>query len=545
MIAADAAGPRLRLGRVRLVTRLALQPDIAARQTRVAAGDLQQPFGRALSPIMANGDDAVWVIRRVNVRAVGDIGQHPAMDMGELLAGALRDAVEQALRAGGVMRFESRAARLATFLADLAEGDAFDRWYHDRYRALAPLPLPQALRLAIAGAVEDGLPALRHLLAMARLERFIALIGDDGARAVLAVLLPPSPVPPVVGDTTGLAAIAAGAPVLRRWGECPRARLLLLVMASRAAAEPLGALAAAVAAVMPAVVATRLVAGRAGVPLAGVELPDAVMPEGRVPGRRLRGSLAAVTARALPDLAEPIETRFAGVFLLWRCAVELGLIGLLRDGAARLQLAAVLAGPDAAEARADPALHWLAGHVPDADAPPPRPPPALAVARLLVDRAAPRVPVLVMRRAGRLHIVSHAESEDWLTAGSAVHVAGIVAALGLGAAGDAADTARPVDADADHFGARASASAARWAVMARACHTDLARRLPGLARSSATWVARNLVAGAGQLAMGPDGPVVTLPRVPFDLVLRMTGIDGTMVDAGAGRRFRLRMPGAE
>jgi hypothetical protein len=166
----------------------------------------------------------------------------------------------------------------------------------------------------------------------------------------------------------------------------------------------------------------------------------------------------------------------------------------------------------------------------------------MAVARLLVERAAPRVPQPVRQDVGRIRIVQDARTEDWLTVGSVRHTNHVVAGLGLGRPGPASEEARPAGIDLEHFDATDGGPTARWAVLARAAYADLARRLPGLARSSASWVARNLVAGQGELIMADDGVCVRLPRAALDLVLRMTGIDRTRVDLGDGRSYRLMLP---
>lgn len=529
---------RLRLGRVHLATRLAMPVSSARRARRLTEADVSAALRRDLAGRLSDGDPSVWLIRRLEVGLVVDAEQ----DAGAALGRAVRAAVERALRGDGegVLRFADRAEQLATFLQGLVDGDAFSHWYHARYRALAPLPLPQALRLALAGAPDEARAALLRIHADMRLAPWIEGVGEPGAGAVLSVFEARSGTA-AAHDVTRqrLLALAGAEPAMRRWRTSAQGRLALSVMAAAESAAPLEAVVVAVRSALPAVVEALWpsVPGRARLRRPATETGT---PDARGHGRSSRSTRTARQKDRVPDLFEALTTPFAGVFLLWRSALALGLPQMLGGPAARLHFAAALAGPDRDAALGDPALRWLAGHVPVRGDAAPRAPAPLAVARRLIEHAAPRVPALVRQRRGRVHVLQDAGSEDWLAAGGEQTIARIAEALALGPVEPASDELRPLGADLDHF-ARAPA----WRVAARAAHADLTRRLPGLARSSAVWVARNLVQGTGTLELAEDGPRLTLPRVPLDLVLRMTGLDGTRVDLGEGRHVRLILPGPD
>jgi hypothetical protein len=228
------------------------------------------------------------------------------------------------------------------------------------------------------------------------------------------------------------------------------------------------------------------------------------------------------------------------VFLLWRSVVELGLEALwtadMDPGPARLTLAASLAGPARRAAWKDPALHWLAGFVPEPEAGPAPAPPDLEARFVahMAERAAPRALDPVARSCGRLRLIQDRASEDWLAIG---------AACGL-RAGPAPPELRDPARDIAFFAVARDRRRRPWALLARAAYGDLARRLTGLERSSATWLWTNVLAGWGQLR--PDAPArLAMPRVPLDLVLRMTGLDGTAVTLADGRRFRIELPGRD
>lgn len=519
-----------------LATRLAMPERSARHVRRLTEADVEAALRRDLSVRLADGDPSVWLIRKLDVSLVVDAEQ----DAGEALGRAVRAAVERALRGDGqgVLRFADRAEQLAAFLEDLAAADAFGHWYHARHRALAPLPLPQALRLALAGAPDEARPALLRIHAGPRLVLWIDRIGEPGARAVLSLFKsPPGAAATPEVTRRRLLALAGAEPAMRRWRTNAQALLALSVMAAAESAAPLEAVVAVVRSALPAVVEALWpsVPQPVARPLPAT---DADAPKGSRTGRRRSETRAARPKASAPDLFEPLTTPFAGVFLLWRSALALGLPQMLDCPAARLHLAAALAGPDRDAALADPALHWLTGHVPVAGEATPRPPAPLAVARRLIEHAAPRAMTLVRQHSRRVHVLQDAGSEDWLAIGSARTIARIAETLELGPVKPASGGFRPPGPDLAHF-----ATAPAWRVAARAAHADLARRLPGLARSSAVWVARNLLAGMGTLDLAQDGPRLTLPSVPLDLVLRMTGMDGTRVDLGEGRHVRLMLPG--
>jgi hypothetical protein len=259
----------------------------------------------------------------------------------------------------------------------------------------------------------------------------------------------------------------------------------------------------------------------------------------------LTGSAAAgfdAAARHEPLPGTVLETAFAGIFLLWRSVIALGLDRLLPEGkagaAARLTLAATLAGPERHLAMADPALHWLTGHGGRAirAAPAPRGL-AEAFARHLEADAAPRRLSPVEQRHGRLRVVQDRVSEDWIRLLPEEDDAPPLE--------PAPSKARPVARDLAYFGLGGVRDHGRfpWVLLARAAYGDLGRRLPGLDRSSAAWLAANVVAGTGRLVLG-DVPDLVLPSVAMDLVLRVTGIDKSLVTTVEGIRYRLRLAGA-
>jgi hypothetical protein len=548
---APAAGPdrgRLAIGRARFVLRAAPGSERPWMDGWNQEGRFLRDNGAlledALAPLLDDGDETVWIIRRLDLSICVSGGER---DVALGLATALAAAIARVLRGdgdgGGIVRFASAAAYLARLLGDLARGDAFERWYHQGRRQLAALPVVDAIVHAVATDPETGRRALALLAAEGRIDEIVAALGDIGAARLLRALAPPSRAPPALP-----AAIAPPPPIIAaavgRWRHGEAARLVLfahLLAISGASAGACGAAAATALRASAAGQARHSVAARRA---AGSRArTDAATRLRR--GRRLTGASSAQAAAASPAAFSPgdvLETRFAGIFLLWRSVIALGLDRLLPEGeagaAARLTLAATLAGPERHLAMADPALHWLTGHdgraIRAARAPPGL---AQAFARHIEADAAPRRLEPVEQRHGRLRVIQDRVSEDWIRL--------LPEDDDAPSLDPAPSKARPIGRDLAYFGLSGLRDRGRfpWVLLARAAYGELGRRLPGLDRSSAAWLAANVVAGTGRLVLG-DVPELVLPPVAMDLVLRVTGIDKSLVTTSEGVRYRLRLAGA-
>ncbi len=556
-VAIDGASrSRLHLGRIELAVRAATRDadwpaqwadaDLFRREAGAAIEE-------ALAPLLDDADPSVWVIHRLDLANLID-GDRERVAHG--FAAALRDAIARALRGedgGTIIRFPSRSAYLARLLAEVARGDGFERWYHFRYRHLRALPTRDALIHIVGGDPEASVQALAELHAGRQLGELVEALGEPGARRVLDLLAGRGQASSPSSPAHRIAASEAVRAIIARWGSGACGQLVLLSGAIRPSGLSAPVLVAAARALIRAEAAhwprARLQGGAFAEPLHKGSDPDV----GRDPRRRSHDRSAPspepghVLHRTSEGTAEniAIDTPFAGIFLLWRSVVELGLERLVppgQDGArARLTLAATLAGREWRVAFEDPALRWLAG-IDDPEAKPARAALRLATAfaRHMAEHAAPRPLQLVEQRHGAIRVFQDAVSEDW------IHLAGPggSARSALPHAVPPADArARPVSRDLDYFGvdARTAASRLSWVLLARAAFADFGRRLTGLERSSAAWLAANLIAGEGRVAFG-DVPEILLPGVPLDLVLRMTGIDGTVVAPAEGPAFRLRLP---
>lgn len=536
---ADDAGSRVAIARTRFVVR----GDRARAPPPVPdAAVLARAIEEALAPLLDPGDPAVWVVRRIAVHARA--GSHDEAAIAAAAAAGLRTAVARVLRGetvDGVMRYPDRAAWLAALLWDHAHGRAGGRWVYARFAALDAVPVGLVPRQLFAAEPTDAIPALRRLEEEGRLVAWVEAIGERGATATLAGLC----------DVAGGGGARAGYSVA-----VVRDALAAAAGPARPAASERAALIAVVrmAATSPLVAVPAIAELRAARALlgAGGGRSALVDDEGLIAHLPHRPGNAVTPARSRrrSDHADPsqranlavvrdevLDTPHAGVVLLWRSVRELALDALLDElpdpARARLTLAAALAGPARAAAWADPALQWLTGCRPTRGQRPLPPPSELAArfAAHLAERAAPRTIERIVQPCGAVSIVQDRLTEDWLAIAPGAH--------GQTVLPDRRDPA----IDAAFFGIARAPARRPWTLFARAAYADFARRLTGLDRSSAAWLWSNVLAGWGRLAPG-DEAVLTMPSVPLDLVLRMTGLDGTRFAVDGARTVTIRLAGS-
>jgi hypothetical protein len=439
---------------------------------------LDRTLAAPLRRLAAAREGEVWLVRRLDADVELDLAADD-----ETLARAWADGVAAALAArlgarrpapaggteqvdDGIVCFADRAEQLAAFVADLAGGRAWSRWWHAEFDGLRPLPVAAAIEAALVREPEPGRTALARLSRARKLAPVAAALGARAAGRVADALYGGA------APAAGLAAAARRARELGLDGE-PAA---LFACAAASASTPSGAAERAPAA------ARRAVADE--------------------------GAAAAVT-----------ETGLGGAFLL--------LPGLVRlfadlDPAMRLLvLRSALGAARALESGADPVLAAAAGAGPDAEEP--GPPAALAAALVRALLAGGRTDGAELSLAPTDHgpLVLDAATGTWLGIGEATletvaavtgreHRVSDVAGADLGA--ELASFALP------------GASAA-VAVAGRAVLRELAHRLAGLARSSPEHLWRNVLDRPARVEAHARGLRVELGPAPLDVLLRLAGVD--------------------
>lgn len=169
---------------------LSVEP-LAARLDGIAAGAVPRALAAILGAIASSADESVWVIPRLEIAVDVDVAWD-AERLARCWAIELARHLARLLAAGGagdVVRFEDRAEYLATFVADLADGRAWNRDWYRAFDGLKMLPASAAIRTVLADAAEPPLAALARLSASA-LQRTITALSTHDAAVVVHRLLP-------------------------------------------------------------------------------------------------------------------------------------------------------------------------------------------------------------------------------------------------------------------------------------------------------------------------------------------------------------------
>lgn len=468
----------------------------AARLDRLVRGRLKSALDAVLGPL-DDEDGPVWRIRRVDIALWLDLDRFTdqafARDWAETIARALYRQIAEGAPSD-VVRYDSRADYLASYLSDLLGGDA-QNWTYDEFRHLDGVPAGRAIAAALVEH-PDVIGAVLATLQQRR--RLAAVIQPLGADDVATIWLGWTGVEPSPGRVAaaGLVALARAAmprpPVLEASGRDVRGRNALRLLVGLTSgpgglraevAAPLAMQLAALAAVgfalpdlprWPTIAALGLTARRrladavaalTGVgPAAGWVAQTLAEPDGAAALARIAALLdePPAVAAAAPEIERRVSVA-AGLGLLLPAAraMELG----DRIGAEGLcQLLTLLAGPRRQALIADdPAPTWFSGV---ADAARPR---AMAARVAWPDAAA-------------LGIASDALARD-------------EAELGTGPA----------------------------APLARALLDRFATGLRGMEGSSAGYLARQFLAADGTLVREAGRLTVRLHRAPLGVLLRMAG----------------------
>jgi hypothetical protein len=620
---AYAAASRVSLGRLNLETRIpyaqAAQIGPASDPAGSLAKEVAASLSSALGPICDSGGPAVWIIRRLDFDLAGGRNWEPGL-VADALAEQMRAALLRVFSGEHseiAVRFPDRAAYLGQFVVNLVDGKAWDRWYYGPFAHLRPLPVGIAACMVLENEPGIAFEALVGIAARGWLPRFLGGLGDADVKRLLVTMAEPAE---TVLDRAVLATVCESLlgfdPPMAL--DRPRAMLKAAIRIGKATGIPASRLVAAL----------RVIAGRLGT---GSQTANKPQPKNRRGGLvnasaaarvtddtsndRLQSLLAQLAVRAKPagsriragraiDM-EGIFTPRAGVFLLWRSVMELGLDPILTAGcssetaqARRHALATALSGPNQAGAEDDEALRWLTLHeaggraVPasladDADAL------QFALFAALTGLRPPRPLHLVVQRSGNVSILQDALTQDWYRATRApgelslpeAEIASVLVGADIaqelpatlrgwtatlladgahflftphGAPGKEAlsnathtlESLRPAGPDLGYLAGERGIERAELSVMlfARAVYADLGRRLPGLAHSSAAYLGRNAVHGVGRLRQNPPGSrtdaEVDMSPVPFDFIWRMTGIGGTVYRLSDGRSILLNMTGS-
>lgn len=168
-------------------------PSPASVKNRLDEGlsrNLTEALSAAFSSWFSENDESVWLIRQMKIEVVVNVAWERdkftrvmTMQIGRVLGAILQGGEDS----GNVMRFPNRAAYLARFLADLADGLAWGRWYYESFEGLHLLPTSAALRTAVCDKPDTGHKALLQL-ADGELKKVLRALTPQDARRIVESL---------------------------------------------------------------------------------------------------------------------------------------------------------------------------------------------------------------------------------------------------------------------------------------------------------------------------------------------------------------------
>lgn len=165
--------------------------SIRARLDQTATRELAETLAGVLSAQLSHADPSVWIIRQLNVDV--DLSIPRSLDrMARVWAVEIADRLHAVLQTGGdgydSIRFEDRAAYLAAFLVDVASGSVGGKWYYEPFAGLRLLPTSAALRTAMCDQGALALTALLRLPAT-DLSGVMRMLTSQDSSAVLDRLM--------------------------------------------------------------------------------------------------------------------------------------------------------------------------------------------------------------------------------------------------------------------------------------------------------------------------------------------------------------------
>ena len=493
----------------RLVTTYLVPLDHPApQQLRAEMDDLARKYvaescGRALSALLDPNDPSVWVIGDVCLDLLIDVHAAQPDDIASFWASRIAASVAKVISGGGdgvrVLHFVNRAAYLARFLRDLASGTAWDQWYYGQFDSLRSLPAAAAIREALFREPEEAEPALVHLYQTKELKLVAGCLTGLDHRLLLQ-LCSPAETPP-----TG----ECFAAVIRAWVESGAGsgasdlELYVQMRSNHPEHAP--------AEVRSGIVHLNAIAGwirHSQFNSIMAALRNGLVPETvkHLPSQEQESllflySLCAAepawieSLSALEEAGPPppaaeerssgradgitrFRSSFGGLFLVLPVLIEnqglLRLYGNAEDKVLRYLLLLACCGPHSASAERDPALLLAAG----------------------LDEAPENAELQQARLRHKADNRGQETGEETIEFFQ-THMAGFCADAGM-------------------------RTELAWA--ANLLMRGLASRLPGLSKSSAEFLWRNVLAGDAWFTVSPGMILVELSSRPLEIVMRMAGL---------------------
>jgi hypothetical protein len=163
-----------------------------ARLDHAVESEFPAALAAAFPSTLPAGDESIWLIRRIDF-ALDAGGEWSSGEFAKSLAGQAARTIVQTMfspdSGGNVIHFRDRAAYLAQFLTDLAQGDAWSKWYYRDFDPLRLLDTAAALSTAILRDRDESLRALSRISAQA-FQRVLSSLLSQHAEILWRFLQP-------------------------------------------------------------------------------------------------------------------------------------------------------------------------------------------------------------------------------------------------------------------------------------------------------------------------------------------------------------------
>jgi hypothetical protein len=145
-----------------------------------------QQLAGALAPFASGRDDgsSLFIDRLVIADAIG--GKWDPEVIVRKVAARIATALSAEIDAGGGLRFRDRAEFVAAFIAALADGSAWSRWYFSEFDGFRALSSSNALRSVVLAEGEAGFAALARLTGRGAQRVIDSMTPADAARVLAA-----------------------------------------------------------------------------------------------------------------------------------------------------------------------------------------------------------------------------------------------------------------------------------------------------------------------------------------------------------------------
>lgn len=171
--------------------------EVRTRLDEVARTYLVEVCSRWLTQFLDPDDPSIWFIRQLNIDLSADIGSMDNSELAEIwgrqFALSIINAITTSIHAADgmteaigdtVRRYRNQAVYVAHFIADLAEGRAWSKWYYRPFDSLSSLSTSTAIRTVMMREPELIIETLLHLATQKRLEPVLRSLSEYDASII-------------------------------------------------------------------------------------------------------------------------------------------------------------------------------------------------------------------------------------------------------------------------------------------------------------------------------------------------------------------------